>query len=88
LQHLAVQRQVGYHLLQPTVLILELLQPLRLRWQQARILLLPVEVGGLADPGLPADLGNRCAFFALLDDERLLRVRTEGPRSENFDASM
>jgi len=33
-------------------------------------------------------LRDRRAFLALLDDERLLRVRIEGPRSENFDAFM
>ncbi len=43
--------------------------------QQAGILFLPVEVGCLADAYLAADLGKRRALFALLDDERLLRVR-------------
>jgi hypothetical protein len=27
------------------------------------------------DTSFTADLGNRCAFFTLLDNERLLRVR-------------
>lgn len=38
----------------------------------------PIEVRRLADPSLPTNLGNRCAFFALLDDGRLLRVREFG----------
>ena len=53
----------------------ELLQPLHLGRQQTGILLLPVEIGRLADPRLAADLRNRPPVFALLDDERLLRVR-------------
>ena len=73
--HLAIQRQVRHGLLQPRVLVLELLQPLHLGRKQPGILLLPVEVGRLADPGLAADLSNRRALVALLDDERLLRVR-------------
>jgi len=35
----------------------------------------PVEVGRLTDPGLAADLCDRRAFLALLQDERLLRRR-------------
>jgi hypothetical protein len=46
-----------------------------LRRQQPSVLLLPVEVCRLADPSLPADLRHRCSFLALLNDERLLRVR-------------
>ena len=76
LQHLAVRRRVRHDLLQPAVPVLDLLQPLHPGRRQAGIPLLPVEAGGLADPGLAADLGNRRAFFAVLDDERLLRVRT------------
>ena len=70
-----VDRQVGHNLLQPRVLVLELLQPLHLRRKQPGILLLPIKVGCLADPGLPADLRNRRSIFALIDDERHLRVR-------------
>jgi hypothetical protein len=82
LQHLAVQRQIGHDLLQPAVLALELLQPFHLRRQQARILLLPVEVGRLAEAGVAAALSYPCAFFALLDDECVSRP------SENFDMVM
>jgi len=74
LKHLAIQSQVRHDFLQPGVLILELLQPLHLGRQQTGILLLPIEGGRLADPGLPTDLGNRRAFLALLDDKRLLGV--------------
>lgn len=38
------------------------------------ILLLKIEFCRLADASLAADLGNRCAFLALIEDERLLRV--------------
>ena len=82
LQHLAVQRQIGHELLQPAILILELLQPLHLGRQKAGILLLPVEGSRLADACLAADLSYRRAVFALLDDERLSRA------SVNFDAFM
>jgi hypothetical protein len=37
--------------------------------------ILPIEVGRLADPGLPADLRHRHAIIALLQDERPLRLR-------------
>ena len=46
----------------------------------------PVPERRLADPRPSADLGNWHAIGALLQNERLLCVRTEGPRSENFDA--
>ncbi|MFW2544935.1 hypothetical protein ACN2XU_20060 [Primorskyibacter sp. 2E107] len=74
-RHLAVQHQIGRDSFQPTFLVLMLRQPLHLCRQKNRKLRLPIEVGGLAYRGLPTDPGNRCAFFALLDNERLLRVR-------------
>jgi len=74
LQHLAIQRQIGGDLLQLGVLLLKLLEAAHLRRQQAIILLLPVEVGCLADPGLAADLRHRHAVLVLLEDERLLGV--------------
>lgn len=43
--------------------------------QQSVILLLPVEIGRLADPGLAADLPHCNPVMALLQDERLLCVR-------------
>src|SRR5690606_41683723 len=43
--------------------------------QQPVILLLPIEISRLADPGLAADLGDRHAVIALLQNERLLGVR-------------
>ncbi len=76
LQHLAVQRQICDDPFQPGVLVFELLQLLHhLRRQHAGILLLPIEVGRLADARLAADLGNRDTFITLLQNERLLRVR-------------
>lgn len=78
--HLPVERQVRHDPLQPRVLVLKLLQPPHLVGQQPTILLLPGKIGRLADPGLPTDLGNRRAFLALLQDERLSRD------SVNFDA--
>lgn len=51
---------------------------LHARWHNPSDLLLPVKVRRLADPSLPTNLSNRCSFFALLDDERILRVREVG----------
>src|SRR5579871_3892472 len=75
LQHRFVECEIGNHLLQLCVLILELLQPAHLIRQQPVILLLPVEIRRLADPGLAADLRHRNPVTALLQNERLLRVR-------------
>ena len=80
LQHLPVEGQVGDDLLEPAVLVLKCLQPAHLVRQQTSIPFFPVEVGRLTDPGLAADLRNRRAFLALLQDERLSRA------SVNFDA--
>jgi hypothetical protein len=57
------------------VLVLELLQPAHLGQLQTVVLLFPIEVGRLADPGLPADVRNQHAVRALLQNERLLGVR-------------
>lgn len=65
MQHLAVQRQIRDNLLQPYILVLELLL-LQLRRQHARVFFLPVEIGRLADPCLPADLRYRNALITLL----------------------
>src|SRR5205085_7130795 len=73
------EAQVGNHLPQLPVLVLELLEPPHLRRQQAFVLLLPIEVGSLADPGLTADIRYRYAVSTLLENERLLGVRK--PRS-------
>src|SRR5262249_23203826 len=54
---------------------LELLQPTHLSRQQPVVLLLPIEIGRLADPGLAADVRNRNPVVALLQDKRLLGVR-------------
>ena len=74
-EHLAQRRDVHHRLrqelLQLRVLVLELLQPLHLGRQQTGTLLLPVEVGGLADPRLPAGLPNRRSIFALLNEPPL-----------------
>ena len=66
----------------------KLLQPLHLRLQQAVVLLLPIEVRRLTDPGSPIDLRNRHSVRALLQNERLPGVRPEGRRSQNADAFM
>ena len=86
LQHLFVLRQIRDQLPQFYALVLELLQAAHVGQQQAVAALLPVEITCLSDPCLAADLHHRHSVGALLQDERLLRVRTEGPRSENFDA--
>jgi hypothetical protein len=75
LQHLFVQGQIGDDPLQLAVLVLELLQPPHLSWQQTIVLLLPIEVGRLADASLAADIHHRHAVGALLQDKRLLGVR-------------
>lgn len=82
LQHHAFQGKVRNDLIQPPFFVLELLDPLRLSREQARILLLPAYLSvlpaylsGLADSGLPADLDSRCAFFDRVDDESFLHVR-------------
>ena len=71
LQHFPVEGQIGHDLLQPAVLVFKRLKTAHLIRQQATIPLLPVEVGGLAIPGLAADLRIRCAFLVLLQDESL-----------------
>lgn len=43
--------------------------------QQAVVLLLPVEVGRLAAPGLAANVRNRDLILALLQNKRLLGIR-------------
>src|SRR6478609_9055482 len=52
-----------------------LLQPPHLGRQQTIVLLPPIEIGGLANPGLAADLRHRHAVVALLQNKRLLGVR-------------
>jgi hypothetical protein len=49
-------------LLQPRILLIELLQPAHLRWHQPTVLLAPIVEGGLADPRLAADLRDRRPF--------------------------
>jgi hypothetical protein len=66
----------GQPLLQLAVLFLELTQSLHLRRHQATVLLAPIVVRGLADPGLATDLTDRCAFLALAQDEGDLRLAT------------
>jgi hypothetical protein len=54
--------------------LLELTQSLHLRRHETTVLLAPIVVSGLADPGLAADLTHRCAFLALAQNERNLRL--------------
>jgi hypothetical protein len=68
LQHFLVEAQIGDHLPQFAVLILKLFQPPHLGPQQATILALPVEVGRLANPGLPANIRNLHAVSSLLQN--------------------
>ena len=67
--------QIGDHLPQLRVLVLELLQPAHLGRQQAVVSLLPIEIGRLTDPCLPADLSHRHSVRTLLQNERFLGVR-------------
>ena len=50
-------------------------QPAHLNRQKPIVLLLPIEMGCVADPSLAADLCNRMTIGSLLQNERLLRVR-------------
>jgi hypothetical protein len=45
-----------------------------------------VDTSRLADHGFAVDLRNENAIIALLQDRRLPSLRTQGPRSETFDA--
>src|SRR5262249_2412498 len=87
LQHLLVERQVSYDLLQFAILFLELTQSLHLRRHETTVLLAPIVVRGLADPGFAADLTDRCAFLALAQNEgdlRLAKLRSlHDPSSSN-----
>ncbi len=74
LEHFFVQSQVRHDLLQLRVLLLEFAQPFHLRWHQASVLLLPIEVSRPADPGFSAKLRDRRAFLTALHDIRLLGV--------------
>src|SRR5579859_102041 len=65
LQHGFVQRQISHDLLELAVLLLQLLQPLHLRWHQPRILLPPRIERRLADPRLATHLTNRRALLRL-----------------------
>jgi hypothetical protein len=67
--------QIGDNLLQPGILIFETLQSRHLVGQQTRILLTPIELRRLADPGLLASLRHRHTVVALLQNKRLLGVR-------------
>ena len=85
LQHLPIQRQVRHNLLQPAVLVFDLLQPFHLRRQQPGILLLPVEIGRRSDPafrqisatGVPS---SPClmmnAFCASVNFDAFIRFRS------------
>ena len=75
LQHLSVQGQICHNFLQPAVLVFELLQLLHLGWKKPGVSFLPVKVGRRTDPGFATDLRDSRAVLALLDNERLLRVR-------------
>src|SRR5204862_4390858 len=59
----------GDDLLELAVLFLELTQSLHLGWCQTGVLLAPTVVGRLANPGLAANLADRCALLSLTQDE-------------------
>ena len=59
LQHRLVQRQISDQLLQLAVLVLKLLQPPHLVWQQSLVLPFPIEIRCLGNPGPTTDLRNR-----------------------------
>jgi len=61
--------------LQSAILVLQLAQVPYLRRHQLSVFNLSIESGCVADPRLATDLSDRRALLALLDDERILRVR-------------
>lgn len=77
-QLLSVNCKVGEDLLEPGVLVLQRLTPAHIVRQQTAIPLHPVEVGGLSDPGLLAELDDRCSVLTLLQYKRHLRLRDPG----------
>src|SRR5690606_19049668 len=72
LQDAFVQREIGYELLQLSVLFLELLQFTQLRDTQAAVLLLPAVERGLGDLQLAADLSDRRTGLRLPQGHRNL----------------
>ena len=75
LKHLLVEAQIGDHLPQLGVLVLELLQPPHLGRRRPIVLPLPIEIRRLAYPSFPADIRHRHSVSSLLQNERLLSVR-------------
>lgn len=70
--HLALQ--VCVDLLQARIPVFELLPPPHLLREKPALPFLPAATSRLADPGLATDLRDRCAAFAMVQDERLLRL--------------
>jgi hypothetical protein len=70
-----IQRQVGYHLLETAVFILEHLQAAHLRGPQAAVELLPAEEALFANTHLPDDFLNRGTRFSLAESKGDLLVR-------------
>jgi len=66
LPRLIVERQVSNSPPKLGVVVIQLLQPAQLRWQQPVALLLLVEVGRRANACLPANLFHRHAIHTLL----------------------
>ena len=74
-EHLLVERQICHQLLQPPVLVLELLELLDFARSHPAELLLPAIEGLLADPELPTDFRHRGAVLHLLQRQGDLLVR-------------
>ena len=70
-----IQRQIGIHLLQAPVLILELLEPGHQRGSHSAELRASLVERRAADAVLPAQLMDRDARLGLLEDRQDLAVR-------------
>lgn len=73
-----IQRRIGDDLLQPAILLLELLDPPRLGHAHAALMLLPVVERRLADRELSAELGYGGTLFGLPEHLRDLLVGISG----------
>ncbi len=63
-----VQAQLGVHLLQTTVFLFKLLEPLHIRGFHTAVFGLPVVIGRIGDAVLPTNLLDQSAAFNLFQD--------------------
>ena len=78
LEHVPIERQIGYQALQARVLVAKLPQLAYLEDPEIRVALLPDVVRRLTDPHLPADIRHRLPGGALLERKKDLLLRKSG----------